>query len=382
MVKYSARTPLEMALAERRSVKTTVDWRLIFDESDDESEQEFKSGMTPRGKKSPFKARAKSPRALKQPLAQIRRKKRQRMRRNPKPKYYLTMQDAKHRVLNSMRRNKIPDPSDKLRKFAGDAADWIKSAFSSFATASSMFPAWVTRGALESMEMQIRDLKKRVDRLEKRPPAPAPTPRCSPPTQNQRPEFKSPMPPPRRNPLASRLPSAAALQGVQLRSLTKSAAKGKPPRRPPSPFAFTAASLGAAKNRLAKRSAEPKQKPKSTGSSGGGITMDQLLSVKLRKASKTPIPKRKQTGGLCMQDITNVRLRKTALPRSPGGTPCKSRKKRRADDENRSPSNARCQGEFLRLALRRKFANTKSIAMTPLPQETSTWSVLETPATN
>ena len=57
--------------------------------------------------------------------------------------------------------------------------------------------------------------------------------------------------------------------------------------------------------------------------------MDLLRTIKLRKTAPSPAPKkRKPAGGMLamMQDITNVKLRKTSLPRSPGGTPAKPKK--------------------------------------------------------
>jgi len=93
----------------------------------------------------------------------------------------------------------------------------------------------------------------------------------------------------------------------------------------------------------------------STPSKSGGVSLEELQRIKLRKRPASNINS-ENPNTPSMKDIVGVKLRKTVTEKSPGGTPFKLR----GSSNNRSPSCARSDGEFLHLALKKKFSSFAS----------------------
>jgi len=90
---------------------------------------------------------------------------------------------------------------------------------------------------------------------------------------------------------------------------------------------------------------------------GAVPSLEELNAVELRSATEE---KENSRFAPNLEQLASVRLRKTDLTRSPGGTPASKPTK-----ELRSPSTARSNGEFLELSLKRKFANVYAAEMSP-----------------
>jgi len=113
---------------------------------------------------------------------------------------------------------------------------------------------------------------------------------------------------------------------------------------------------------------------------GAVLSLEQLQSIKLRKTpsrvsqkgEKENMPMQQQNCNPLLQGMTSIKLRKTELLRSPGGTPKKAKRREgnsslargpfqnvSSQHPNRSPSKAVSNAEYLELALQKKFANAR-----------------------
>ena len=163
--------------------------------------------------------------------------------------------------------------------------------------------------------------------------------------------------------------------------------------RPPAPVArvqISAAALQATRLRSADTVRTPSEAARAAGAQAQGprapVTLADLQKIKLRKTPRKPgvaavsrIDENTPLRGAVpsLGDVLNTRnaLKKTTLPRSPGGTPCKRSRVVRTplgkvhENENLSPSRARSNAEFIELALQKKFRTvhtaSPSFASTP-----------------
>lgn len=154
--------------------------------------------------------------------------------------------------------------------------------------------------------------------------------------------------------------SASALQQVRLRGANKTPQRKEKPKPVNNKSRSAVITLEAL--REVKLRATPQKQPKTSrarGNTPGAIlSLEQLQQVKLRPC--TPLVADKENCKDANNKHVSFHLRKTMGDRSPGGTPARMRSTRFADLtplQERSPSRARSDGEFLELALRRKFAS-------------------------
>uniref|UniRef100_A0A7S3LMD5 Uncharacterized protein n=1 Tax=Aplanochytrium stocchinoi TaxID=215587 RepID=A0A7S3LMD5_9STRA len=237
----------------------------------------------------------------------------------------------------------------------------------------------------------------------------------------------------RKSPLQKPVPrrpgviTLADLQNITLKKSTRNLGERKRPRNDTSsPFAITLDTIRSVK--LRKTTTKNRREPieRNSNTNGSVLSLAALQSIKLRKTPAKPISDKskqsnqntslplqsvklrktrirvaessssngndqientpansnaantssRKTGSrtftLSARDLLTVTLRKTKSERSPGGTPSKVK-----NDQFLSPSQARTEGEYLELALKKKFANTIMSTASPMnsPTSPSCWSV-------
>ena len=102
----------------------------------------------------------------------------------------------------------------------------------------------------------------------------------------------------------------------------------------------------------------------STSTGGNGQGRSSVSRKKLKRDSENIGSVANLNGGKSLFDqITRVKLKKTKVNRSPGGTPTPTK-----GGKDTSPSLARNAGEYLELALKRKFDNTMTTS-SPNPHQ-------------
>ncbi|GBG24091.1 Proline-rich protein 11 [Hondaea fermentalgiana] len=172
------------------------------------------------------------------------------------------------------------------------------------------------------------------------------------------------------------------LQGVKLKSTplkkasssSSSSLAAKTPQRAARGVVTLADLQGVKLRATPQRSKAP---PRARGNTPGAIlSLEQLQQVKLRPSTPSVVDKENCKNS--SNKKVSFRLRKTTIDRSPGGTPSKAMQSRpggsrhvlRTPLQERSPSRARSDGEFLELALRRKFASLHAMRQSS-PQQWS-----------
>jgi len=304
-------------------------------------------------------------------LPRRRKKNWNRLRRNPKSRLALWMFRMKHHIFGELRGVKskllakfpqglLQQPSAPVPRTSGKAEDMLKM--------------------IEQLKEQVSALRTRVETLEQKPPAAVGVPQRNG-TEVTNGKASNPSIAKTSNPAVAKYQRMLGV-GISKDAVMQAMKRDQvdvsllfPEEKGATRVVRRAAPISAnllQGVKLQKRSRASPSKgvlASNSGNSRGAIlNINDILTVKLRKS--TPMQhvgkensRQGSNVGLSMKDIMSVQLRKTTLSRSPGGTPAKKKRVR----TRTSPSKARTDGEFLELALKRKFAGVgEALSPTPL----------------
>lgn len=198
------------------------------------------------------------------------------------------------------------------------------------------------------------------------PMAPPSAPPMAPPMAPSMSGAAPPPPPPPPGPAfiaPSALNRPSMLAGLGSIQLKKASAAGNDPKKPSSLADISAADLLAVKLKPASSSTPARNTRSSTGGPGAGLDLSQIMSVKLRStpardmASADGAAQRIMVNGMMpmigLSDINSVKLKRSVMDRSPGGTP-RIKKTTTATNGGEDGSNATSDA-FLFNQLKRKF---------------------------